>query len=234
MRKFMEKVGNSGKPFPGKIRLDASYYVKPTQNRRLSRVRDVDISTTSERSPEPSALLSPNDSMASFLNKGRDTLMPSAIPSRPSKTPESKRPKRKSPERAEVRAKPSPNTLPSGNKKNKTGTEADQSGRKLVAKKKTVTTPKRRSSRRKSTKNNSSESKTTDHDASDDDNETTNMEEQEEDQENDESHAPTGNVRRSARTATQKAKKGDTKQQRNTKTATTALSSFRTSRRRRR
>lgn len=76
VRRIMEKVAMAPKPHPGTIRLDASCYAPPRARRRESAMSAVpgDLGMSSmAQSPEHSSM---DHSMGSFLNHGRDTLLP--------------------------------------------------------------------------------------------------------------------------------------------------------------
>ena len=76
VRRIMEKVATAPKPHPGAIRLDAKCYSAPRPRRRESAVSTIagNLSmSTIAQSPEHSSM---NHSMGSFLNHGRDTLLP--------------------------------------------------------------------------------------------------------------------------------------------------------------
>jgi len=96
----MEKSSALVKPYPGTIRLDSKCYAPPRPRRRDTAATTIagNISmSTIAQSPEHSSM---NHSMGSFLNDGRDTLLPAdfdAMSSRRSTVADAGNSKRKSP-----------------------------------------------------------------------------------------------------------------------------------------
>ena len=96
----MEKVATAPKPYPGTIRLDSKCYSRPRPRRRESAMTAIagNLSmSTFVQSPEHSSM---DHSMGSFLNHGRDTLLPDDFDAVSRRSTMGAPPKRKSPQSA--------------------------------------------------------------------------------------------------------------------------------------